>query len=230
MVYIYCKDITLVIRMQQIKSDKLYRNAIQANFSHEYCTPLNNIISNSKILIEKLQKIEKQMKKRQNVDALLKLMSEFVNLSCKLNKQVFYSGQILNFHNQNQIERMKRWNNEFELKESSTNSPEDIIEQIIQPFEMQMDLKKLRYVIDKDPQLNDLNLYADWRLYQLALFNILQNAVKFNNTNGKILIEIKLRRVEDMRQQILETIITDTGIGIIAELIPTLFKPFGRLR
>jgi hypothetical protein len=68
---------------------------------------------------------------------------------------------------------MKRWNNEFELKESSTNSPEDIIEQIIQPFEMQMDLKKLRYVIDKDPQLNDLNLYADWRLYQLALFNIL---------------------------------------------------------
>ena len=61
-------------------------------------------------------------------DGLLEAMSEFINMSCALNKQVFYSGQILNFHNQNQIERMKSWNNESQLKESLCSMPEDIIE------------------------------------------------------------------------------------------------------
>ena len=31
----------------------------------------------------------------------------------------------------------------------------------------------------------------DWVKYQLILFNIIQNAVKYNNKNGVILIELK---------------------------------------
>ena len=32
----------------------------------------------------------------------------------------------------------------------------------------------------------------DWRLYQLAMFNLIQNAVKFNEDRGFIEIQLKL--------------------------------------
>lgn len=76
-----------------------------------------------------------------------------------------------------------------------------------------------------------MNLKADWRLFQLALFNILQNAVKFNLNKGSINVDLSIRKDEfDASLNILETIITDSGIGIEDEIIPTLFEPFGKLR
>jgi signal transduction histidine kinase len=93
-----------------------------------------------------------------------------------------------------------------------------------------MELKKIKFMISKDPKLDDVSIYADWRLYQLALFNILQNAVKFNNYEGKIEIQIKVRQGIGRTHQTLETIVKDTGIGIKKDIIHTLFEPFGRLR
>ena len=50
-----------IIRLQQVKSDKLYRNAIQANYCHENNTPLNNILNNSKILLKLLENLSKNL-------------------------------------------------------------------------------------------------------------------------------------------------------------------------
>ena len=41
------KNITAPIVNQQKKSDEIYQNAIEANFSHEQMNPLNNILQNS---------------------------------------------------------------------------------------------------------------------------------------------------------------------------------------
>lgn len=57
---IYFKDVTDLIWLQQTKSDKRYQDAIEANYSHEQMTPLNNILSNAKML---LTQIKNTMKK-----------------------------------------------------------------------------------------------------------------------------------------------------------------------
>ena len=44
------KDITKIVRMQQKQSNKIYEDAIEANYSHEFMTPLNCIIANSQII------------------------------------------------------------------------------------------------------------------------------------------------------------------------------------
>ena len=44
------KDVTQILRNQQKLSDKMYLDAIEANYSHEQMTPLNGILANSKIV------------------------------------------------------------------------------------------------------------------------------------------------------------------------------------
>ena len=83
----YCQDITEIVQLQQIKSDKLYKNAIQANFSHEYLTPLNSILSNSRILLQELKKIEEfKRNNEENYTSLLWMMKNFIDMSAELNK------------------------------------------------------------------------------------------------------------------------------------------------
>ena len=57
---------------------------------------------------------------------------------------------------------------------------------------------------------------ADWQKYELILFNIIQNSVKFNVVGGQIVINIMCYQQinEDNTQFILETEVIDTGIGI----------------
>ena len=40
-----------------MKSDRIYQNAIEQNYSHEYNTPLNCIISNSLVIKNELKRI-----------------------------------------------------------------------------------------------------------------------------------------------------------------------------
>lgn len=42
------RPVTTMISYQQKVSDEMYQDAIESNFSHEYMTPLNSIINNSK--------------------------------------------------------------------------------------------------------------------------------------------------------------------------------------
>ena len=40
--------------------------------------------------------------------------------------------------------------------------------------------------------LQDWTLYADWSKYELVMFNVVQNAVKYNLPGGKIIIIMKI--------------------------------------
>ena len=51
-IMVVANKITDIIRYQQRKSDEIYQEAIEANFSHEQMTPLNCILNCSQILIE----------------------------------------------------------------------------------------------------------------------------------------------------------------------------------
>lgn len=80
-------------------------------------------------------------------------------------------------------------------------------------------------------------MIADWYLYEAVLFNIVQNALKYNQSvNGDVVI---IQNVKSLKQDqlvsqekkyILETQIIDSGIGIEADRQGLLFTPFLELK
>lgn len=56
------KDITQIIKNQQKLSDRIYQEAIEANYSHEQMTPLNNILNNSVLLVKRFRQLHQMNK------------------------------------------------------------------------------------------------------------------------------------------------------------------------
>ena len=52
-VHLKIKNISSLIKNQQRMSDKIYQDAIEANFSHEQMNPLNSILANSNIVYKR---------------------------------------------------------------------------------------------------------------------------------------------------------------------------------
>lgn len=71
-------------------------------------------------------------------------------------------------------------------------------------------------------------LEADWRLYQLSIFNVIQNAIKFNQFGGSISIFQSIKILEDNKVT-LSTTVTDSGKGISKKKQQLLFQPFADL-
>ena len=90
------KNITAAIINQQKKSDQIYQNAIEANFSHEQMNPLNNILQNSVTALAIISKMTKTQTDSTQMDDALKFM-----------KAITLSGKALWYFTQNQIQRMK---------------------------------------------------------------------------------------------------------------------------
>lgn len=78
-------------------------------------------------------------------------------------------------------------------------------------------------------------MISDWRLYELALFNVLQNSLKYNSANyGDVVILQTCKVMEGKRAEsgeyMFETQVIDSGIGISQERQEMLFTPFLELR
>ena len=84
------KNITAAIVNQQKKSDQIYQNAIEANFSHEQMNPLNNIMQNSATVSGIISKIAKTQANNSKMDDALKFM-----------KAITHSGKALWYFTQN---------------------------------------------------------------------------------------------------------------------------------
>lgn len=79
------------------------------------------------------------------------------------------------------------------------------------------------------------DILLDWEKYELILFNIIQNAIKYNSFQGNIVFVLKCYRYEGEEgltsgDWVFETQIIDTGVGITNEIKRTMFVPFKELR
>lgn len=68
----------------------------------------------------------------------------------------------------------------------------------------------------------EVSLYADYEKIIQVLSNLLSNAFKFTNKDGRIAIEVKDNEKE------IEVRVRDTGVGIAKENIPKLFTKFSQ--
>ena len=87
----------------------------------------------------------------------------------------------------------------------------ECLEAVIDDLKPLMDKKKLGL----DVKVDDLYIMSNKSLFSRLLYNLINNAIKYNKDNGKIYITL-----EDMRLSI-----RDTGIGIDDEHIKHIFEP-----
>ena len=219
------KDITAAIQKQQKKSDELYQDAIEANFSHEQMNPLNNILQNASTVhaIMNRQLAENPGSK----DALN---------SMKLVKAIGQSGQIMWYFNQNQIQRMKIKKRQYAAKQTQIQCLRQLIKKVVSPFETQLNQIQAKVLVSlRIP--DDLVLRTDWSSFELILFNFIQNAVKYNTSQGLVVIvadfepdpSSALLQTEE-KTAMLRVQVVDTGVGIEKNRQNLLFKPFLELK
>ena len=84
--------------------------------------------------------------------------------------------------------------------------------------------KMLSLVVDVAPDVPDRILSDEFR-YSQVVTNLVSNAVKFTPAGGSITVSVRVKECAE-NNYMLETVVTDTGIGITAESAQRLFNAF----
>jgi len=169
-----------------------------ANMSHELRTPLNAIIGYSEMLAE-------EVTSPKIIDDLKKIRSAGNNLLSMIN-------DILDFS------RIEAGKIELSPETFSIESLTQEIERMVVPL---VEKNNSVLTVHYEPDLGDMQ--TDTTRLQQVLFNLLSNAAKFTK-NGRIDLQVASSG-EGTEKKIIFTV-SDTGIGMDAEQINCLFRPF----
>ena len=140
-------------------------------------TPLNCIIFNSNVLLEKAKLACQESKDDDNARNEKKMI-----------EGIQHSAQILQFYNLSIIERMKIQQDDLKQREPvKLENACRLVTDIIQNFKMYILKRELNVTIEIDETVQkEINLVACWDQFKLVLFNVIQNAVKYNKNGGAI--------------------------------------------
>jgi signal transduction histidine kinase/ActR/RegA family two-component response regulator len=211
--------------MREAKEASRHKSEFLANMSHELRTPLNSILGFSELLQSRTigALTDKQARYVANIHTsgrhLLALITDLLDLSrVEAGKVELYPEQV-------------------DLREALKAALTDI-----QP---QAQPKGLALKLVADADLPPLT--ADPIRFKQILYNLLSNAVKFTPEGGRITVTAGLVRGAECEGRsgvdrtshlaprtsdaadFVEISVADTGIGIKAEDLPMLFKPFTQL-
>ena len=197
-------DITELVRAtSEAQKANLAKSSFLATMSHEIRTPMNGILGMAQLLLmPNLQAGQRNGYARTILSSgqtLLTLLNDILDLS--------------------KIEAGK-----FQL-ESTAFAPEAMIHETGNLFAGAAQAKGLQLDCQWHGASNQRYLADSNRLRQM-LSNLVGNAIKFTRTGG-VLIEVKeIERSEKIG--VLEFTVSDTGIGIAADKLDLLFKPFSQ--
>jgi two-component system sensor histidine kinase/response regulator len=176
------------------------KSAFLANMSHEIRTPMNGVIGMADLLLEStLTSAQRDYADtiRDSAGALLTVINDILDFS------KVEAGKL-------DLEHI-----DLDLR--------DTVEDVARLMGIQAHPKGLEVTASIDPTIPDLLRGDPGRLRQV-LVNLCGNAVKFT-TAGEISIDVRMiERAERSAKIRIE--VRDTGIGIPADRLPLLFKPF----
>lgn len=174
-----------------------------ASMSHELRTPLNSIIGFSDILLSNTfgELNEKQTRYVTNVlnsgNHLLQLINSILDLA-----------------------RIEAGKMSVEYSQFLVRDTVAEVVNIIQP------MAHKKYIdLDLESAVDGLSIAADEVMFKQILYNLLTNAIKFTDNNGKITVSLETTKENDMKEYLKVSII-DTGIGVKPEDRERIFGQF----
>lgn len=209
----YHQDVTEIMTIKQ-KQDKKLMDALVAarradrsksefisHMSHDIRTPLNGIIGMVDIASKNPEDAELQKRMcnnvRESAERLLNFMNDVIDYS------------------EMEGSRMKL-----------THEPVDvayIIGNILDLTDKQINDRNLRVITDYG---NDTYKFAGSPKHiRQVLYNIIENAIKYNKQNGSISISVHNEKTDEEKAECFVTV-ADTGIGMSREYVEHIFEPF----
>ena len=178
---------------EKLNSQDLLRKRLISDISHEIRTPLNVLQNNLEAMI----------------DGIIPVTTDKLN---SLNDEVIRFGKLLN--NLNSLKQIE--SDEIVLKLGRVNIGE-LISNVISDFNIAADEKNIKLIINKEEGENFI-VVGDYDKLKQVFINLISNAIKFNNINGTVWVNIS----SDINSVIIK--IKDNGIGIKKEDLPYVFE------
>eukprot|EP01022_Parablepharisma_sp_SALTPOND_P028805 TRINITY_DN71772_c1_g1_i1.p1 TRINITY_DN71772_c1_g1~~TRINITY_DN71772_c1_g1_i1.p1 ORF type:complete len:729 (-),score=75.62 TRINITY_DN71772_c1_g1_i1:423-2609(-) len=182
------------------KLDEKYQKLYVASIVHDIRTPLNGIIG----MLEMIDSSTKSPEKKTFISVAKK--------TCKL--LLFLTYDITDY---SQLEAGK-----FKANNSMTNI-KDILEEVSQLLSFSFERKGLGSCFEVTEGV-PAYVFIDKNRYMQILLNLVGNALKFT-FKGEIRVWVEY----DQPNDILVTVVKDSGVGIKPEELPKLFQFFGKL-
>ncbi len=187
-----------VTRLRQLEN---MRRDFAANVSHEIKTPITSIKGFVETLLNQKDSSRDEIQRflsiiMKNVDRLIIIIEDMLDLA--------------------RIERLYE-RSEFAMDEANVHQ---LLEGAVQTCQPAGKARKIRITLDCD---KNLTAPMDTQLMERAAVNLLDNAIKYSNSDN--LVEIQARAEGDN----IEIRFRDYGIGIGKEHLPRLFERFYRV-
>lgn len=174
------------------------------NMSHDIRTPMNAIIGYADLMDRHFEETERCR------DYLAKIKSSSDFLLSLIN---------------NVLEMARIESGKLILDEEVCRARE-LVDKVISVYSDLMERKKLEFVTDIDVETE--YYYGDQVKLSEIFLNIVSNAYKYTEKGGSISLKVKELSSNKAGYIILQTIISDTGIGMSKEFLPRIFEEFSR--
>ncbi len=193
-------------QIEKIKAEEksMAKSAFLFNMSHDIRTPMNSIIG----YLEMAQKDNVPIEK----------IKEYLGIIDKSSK---YMLSLLD----DILEMSRIENGKIELNYEAA-SIDSIVDGVTKVFSLQMAKKDIEFKVDA-LDIKDRFVMVDIKALNRILYNLISNAYKFSNLQGKVTLIIKELESYDTSAKYMFTV-KDNGIGMKEEFVSKIFEPFER--
>lgn len=212
------EDISSIVRvrqkteqdLKQARDDALAANRAKTTFlfnmSHDIRTPMNAIVGYTALLKKYWDDKEKCLDYLKKIESSSSFLLSLIN---------------------NVLEMARIESGKAVLDESLVEA-EDIGNAVVTVYEETMKKKGIQFLITT--HFKTKYFYCDPLKVKEVLLNLLSNAYKYTPSGGKITMDVTELPCEEEGKMTVRVVISDTGIGMTKEYLPTLFEEFSRER